>query len=354
MSTRIKQVLDMPAPQTTSFTVANCNTFVAAFEAVMLAAGFQRTADTGQLESVAALPASYASAGYRVYALVDEFSATSPFFLIVEFRLLYVSIPGSSATLMLRPAVRACLATDGAGNPVGGWHQLVAFYSGFTNPSGVTAQVNANKAYVWRKSHVTLVSLSPGYASGTAMDSGGPVLYTQTAGTIFFARRRNRQGAVVPGEFILYGTQHSPISSTLRYLPWVRGALLSAASGYTALRGGYLSQGLEPVADFSLKDNLPLVQHPYLGRAVEDLSAYGIAGVGTYGAASHFAPGTLVPVSVDGVNKSYMCLGLTDLGVHLLNMPSDTMYTSTLSSMTVFPSLAPISTAHGLCLDWED
>lgn len=353
MSTRIKQVLDMPAPQTAAFTVANCNTFVAAFEAVMLAAGFQRTADTGQLETVAALPAANASAGYRVYALVDELSATSPFFLIVEFRLLYVHTP-ANAYLMLRPVVRACLATDGAGNPVGDWHQLVGYYGGATSVTGVTAQVNANKAYVWRKDHVTLVSLSPGYASGIVVDGGGPGRYNQTAGTIFFARRRNRQGAVVPGEFILYGTQHSTISPTLRSLPWVRGALLSAASGYAALRGGYLSQGLEPVADFSLKDNLPLVQHPYLGRAVEDLSAYGIAGVGTYGAASHFTPGTLVPVSVDGVNKSYMCLGLTDLGVHLLNTPSDAMYTSTSPSISVHPSSTPISTAHGLCLDWED
>lgn len=350
MPIRIKQIVNMPAVNTGSATTTTANAYVEAFEAAMLAAGFERSSDTGQLGTITSVPGAGVSAGYRVYRLVDELSTTSPFFLIVEFRNLYCQVPGGSP-LTIRPRVSACLATDGAGGAVGPSCLAATYYHVSTNPTGIGSQPNANKGYVWRKEHAHFICLSPGYSYATLTDAMGPTIIVQTAGTLMFARRRDRQGAVVPGEFIVYGTSHEALTGHMRSLGWVRGTLLSSA-GAVSIPGGSLSQGLEPAAKFSLADNQPLIQHPFLGRASEDMSAYGVPGIGTYYPASHFTPGSIIPVSVDGETKNYMCLGYTNLGVQLPSV--DVLATTTSTSATLYSSSAPIITGHGICLDWDD
>lgn len=351
MSTRIKQVVSMPVQTDAGAnTAAMVNEWVAAFEQVMLAAGFVRTADTGQLGTVSATPANNALIGYRVYALQDEFSATSPLYLIAYFRNIHVGVPPATTNFRTRAIIQACLATDGAGNPIGAYTDLTTYWSSGSSTS-VSRQTNAWSAYAWRKEHVTAVVIGPGAAIWSFTDSSGVKTVCQAQLTFIVARRRDRQGTVVPGEFILIGAPHNYLTAQHAGMPWPICKILSASGALNIGPAGGV-QALEPVSDFSLKDNLPVVQFPIMLRAT-DMSIYGMEGIGAYMPADMLAPdSTITLTGTDGVQRPYLCIGMTSLGLPTPNPTSQILTGS--SNASIPASSSPVVTNHGLCLDWSD
>lgn len=338
----------------TTLTAAQAKAWADAFEAMMLAAGFARTSDTGQLGAIATFPNNTNVVGYRVYALVDEFSATSPLFLKVQFAWTSVGSSNSSYRLRIRQ-IDAGLATDGAGSLTGNTALIFnRTATGMGAGVATAAWVGTAKTVAWRKDYTTVCAMSPSSLTASTTDAAGSVPYA--TGEVFFAvsRMRDYQGNVDTSGFMLYGMRCGSQSGNAYYNALYNVTYchrLTAAAVVTMNEDGISL--LSPASSYRLAaDNSVLLQAPLVGRTADD-AEYRIDGVLSYQDQSLLNKMSMITTTGPGGSKSYLALGTLCHGFNKRAV-ADILRDLGNSSGSIYMSYMVFNLVMGLALDWSD
>lgn len=334
---------------------AGAQAWADAFEAMMLAAGFARTSDTGQLGAIAAFPGNTNVVGYRVYALVDEFSATSPLYLKVEFAWTCVGASTGSAYRLRIRQITAGLATDGAGTLTG--NTALIFNRTATSMSTNVANaawVGTAKTVAWRKDYTTVCAVSPSSLAASTTDAAGSVPYA--TGEVFFAvsRMRDYQGNVDTSGFMLYGMRCASQAGNAYYNALYNITYchrLTAASVLSMQEDGISL--LSPASSYRLAaDNSVVLQAPLVGRTLDD-AEYRIDGVLAYQDQSLLNKMSMITTTGPGGAKSYLALGCLCHGFNKRAF-SDIARDLGNAAVTIYLSYMVFNLTMGLALDWSD
>lgn len=355
--TRIKVKGEMPAAAQeavtgSAITLAALNAWLDTFEATMLAAGFVRTADTGQLSSVTAVNPAVAGVGYRLYALNDEFSASSPLILKATFAGRPRGTPTSANRRLRCVQLDAALASDGLGNLVG--PQGTIFTLPSTGTPGGTWRARVD-TYAWRKDFTTFVALSPTSMTWSGTDVGGP--YSLAGSEFFFAvsRMRDREGNVDLAGFNLYGALgyaiDSPISMRGGNHTPIHLALVSGGAAFSA--GGGSSQLLAPSSRYVTgEDSKPILQAAFKGYTREG-SEYPQPGIYVWQGVSRLSPGTEIMATDSGASAPVMPLGYV-FSLYDLSKLHELLTVTGSNPLSIYPGHMVINGDCGLALDWSD
>lgn len=339
-------------------TAAQAQAWLDAFEAVMLAAGFVRTADTGQYASVAGTITSTANLGYRCYALSDEYSATSPLVLKVTFAGRVRGVSGISYYRLRVATIVAGRATDGAGNFTDA--NPVTIFSSFTGAANTTATCvwqGKTKTIAWRKDYTTLVAMQLSSYYSTPADTGGANnIYT---GEVFFmvSRLRDYQGNVDTAGFMLFGMSPASFSNGNAYIPYQTTYTYATRmyDGQAPLAiAGPAVQLLSPAANYKLdSNNLPYLEGGFLARNGQDYQ-YAIDGLKfIQGNALFTIPSQITASGPDGDVPYYLagsCVPPMDLGAIDAAMRASG---SASQSYSVYLSAQSYHQDCVLALDWS-
>lgn len=360
--TRIKVAADIPSDagedslKTSSISTAGAQVWLDAFEAMMLAAGFVRTSDTGQLGAVAAYPSNTNDVGYRCYALSDEYSATSP--LIIKATFAWRARGGNNTSIyrFRCSSITAGLATDGAGALTGATAPIWVMETNQMATSGITWRGNL-KTYAWRKDYTTFCSMSAGQATYSYSDGGGS--FTVNTGELFFAvsRLRDHEGNIDTSGFMLYGCKAARLGSNVGW----QSDTYSALRSYRLTSAGVLNTGagmstlLGPSASYKLDgSSIPIPTVALQGRALDD-STYMIDGIYLYqGMASLTLNGLLTATGPDG-DKAIAVVGYCYQPMDPAKYADIYWSRSSSSSQSaIYTGDQLFNTDCGIALDWSD
>lgn len=333
---------------------AGAQAWADAFEAMMLAAGFARTADTGQLGAIPVFPGNVNVIGYRIYALQDEFSATSPLYVKVQFAWVSRGAATSAYRLRLRQ-VDMGLATDGAGNLTGS--TFTAFTMSSTAMSAVVASqiwVGNNKTIAWRKDYTTLCVMSPSSMSGVTSDPAGN--YNYSTGEVFFgvSRLRDYQGNVDTSGFMIYGVRSSTQAGNAYFTDLVNAPNVARLTAGSVLAVNECAAQLAgPKSAYRLASDSSVIFQPFLQGRTTDDAIYYLDGVLSYQDQSLLGVMTQVSVSGVGGAKTYLAAGCLPHAFDLYQV-SNIARTAAGNNYNLYLGYQPYNTNMGLCLDWSD
>ncbi len=320
----------------------------------MLAAGFVRTSDTGQLATAPAL-VNTSDVGYRCYALSDEYSATSP--LIIKATFAWRARGGNNTTIyrFRCSSITAGLATDGAGALTGTTALVFSMPANQMMSSGFTWRGNT-KTYAWRKDYTTFCAMSAGQAFFSVTDTGGS--YTVNTGELFFAvsRLRDHEGNVDTSGFMLYGCTSNKFTNNAGWSNDTHSMLSSfrLSAGAVLDTGAGMSTLLGPSASYKLDgSSIPILTPALQGRALDD-STYVLDGIFLYqGMASLTLNGMLTATGPDG-DKAIAVVGYCYQPVDPSKLkPLLGTRGSTSTNYTLYTGDQLFNTDCGIALDWS-
>lgn len=349
---KVKGEISVESGETTSSAAnsANGTAWLNAFEAAMLAAGFIRTSDTGQVADIAPANPTTSIFGYRCYALVDEFSATSPLILKAQFAGRSRGTASSSSRRTRCVRLDAAFASDGAGNLTG--PQGVVFTLPSLGSSSGQWQGRLD-TYSWRKDHTSCVVVSPSSIVRADTDSGGA--YVTGACEFFFAasRMRDLEGNLDLNGFNLYGAIGFGVDGTTPrgagHIP-THLALLADAPAFSASGGA--CQLISPSSrNISGADSKPLLQPAFRGYT-RDGSEYFQPDLYIWAGTARLTHG--VPIAAAGAQRaaSVMPLGYV-CSVYDPSKLHD-IVANTSGGITITVGMQIAATDCGLALDWSD
>lgn len=362
MSTRIKIAADIGAAANEGV-IVNSNpaapanqAWLDAFEAMMLAAGFTRTADTGQFGAAGTM-SNANDVGYRVYALSDEHSATSPLIVKAFFAGRPRGVASGIYYRMRCRRIQVGLATDGAGNFVG--NTCVAFdLTQATMFSSISWRGNL-KTYAWRKDYTTFCCMQASSAGYSSSDAGGN--YSANTAEFCFAvsRLRDYQGNIDTSGFMVYGCIPAIINSTAGYCyqSWGYAQAFRLTAAAVLDIGASCSMLMGPSANYKLDaGSKPILQTALYGRTVDDFQ-YSIGGIYLYQ--------DLATLTLNGLIDTTGPDGSLQMAVvgHLWS-PYDPMQAAavlrsqaaasqTANNVTTYLGNQPYNTNCGVVLDWS-
>lgn len=356
--TRIKVVADIAGEGTTNsgtWPTATAQAWIDAFEAMMLAAGFVRTADTGQLATVVAFPGNTNNVGYRVYSLNDEYSATSPLYVKVQFAWRVRGATSSSAYRFRVSSVDIGLAADGAGNLTGTTALVFTFDAIAMATSLSSSYVGTPKTVAWRKDYTTLVCMQPSSVIYTAIDAGGA--YTSATSEVFFAvsRLRDYQGNVDLSGFAYWGCYQAYYGATQYFTHSVNAPFcgrLTAAADTAYNSFGFSLLG--PAASYRLApDNSPYLQPFLWGRSADSEAQYSIAGVYAFLDQSLLTKMTNISATGPEGDMPMLVMGAA---VHAFDPSACERKIRRISQQNgaIYVSDQAYNTNMGIALDWSD
>lgn len=340
-------------------TAAAANAWLQAFEDTMLAAGFVRTADTGQLTTISAAISSGSVLGYRIYALNDEYSSTSPLYLKVQFG---GSIRGiNNMYYRLRAlTVDVGLSTDGAGSITGNSFRIFSMTS--QEGPGNSNHMGSLYTVAWRKDYNTIVVMQPTSFRG-AVSNGSPIDSARICATAEFfigvSRVRDRQGNISTDGFMCLGMRaasvgYGSVNGTIRNMSSEMLSCRISSQGVVNLAESP-GQVLSPVSGYSQDPNsLPIVQYPITGRNNQEMQ-YPIEGVGGFYPSNLLVQGSDILVSdpAGGSDIPYKVVGVTFSPLDVTAMPNR-LRNNNSSSVTVYPGDGLWQTDVAMVLDWSD
>lgn len=357
--TRIKIKGEFPAAalETTYITYAAtpaiANAWLDGFDQTMASAGFVRTLDSGQLGLVTANVTTLNTLGFRCYALVDEYSETSP--LILKCFFAGRGMRGSASGPYYRVRCVSAFAgfsTDGNGAFVGlSSPQVWTLANG--SPAGSTSawQFRAD-TYAWRLDHSTLIALGPSSSVFAAENQGSYV----GAGCEFFicvSRCKDLEGNLVLGAFNIHGGFNASAASTAinGYAVQPVSCLLLEAGPAPILSGGCARLSYPTPKFVSGPDSKPVLQHALWGQTPEGVE-YAMPGITAWSGINRLTPG--VPISTDSIPASeVMPLGhlIGFLDVHKI---TEALRGSGGTSWSAYSGSQLIQADYGIALDWSD
>lgn len=359
--TRIKVVADFAVghaegtPNSGTWSAAAAQAWCDTFEAMMLAAGFVRTSDSGQLATVAAYPGNTSNVGYHVYALNDEYSATSPLYVKVQFAWRVRGATSSSAYRFRVSSVDIGLATDGAGNLTGNTARVFTFDGTAMSTALSGNYIGTPKTVAWRKDYTTLVCMQPSSIIYSLSDSGGA--YTTATSELFFAvsRLRDYQGNVDTSGFAYWGCYQAYYAAQTYFTHSVNAPLcgrLTAAANTAYNTFGFSLLG--QAANYRLApDNSPYLQPFMWARSADSEAQYSIDGV--YAFLDQTLLTKLSTISATGPDggKSMLVLGAA---VHPFDASACEAKIRRISQQngSLYVSDQAYSTNVGIALDWSD
>lgn len=356
--TRIKIKGEMPAEALedvkveVNHTAAQANAWLEGFEQTMLAAGFTRTSDTGQLATLST-GVSSADLGYRMYALNDEHSATSPLRVKVWFggRGRGASIPSRFRIRCVK--LEAARQSDGAGSLIAPSVELINNV-GFTSSTSALVWAGAQHTYAWRKDFTTVVAVGPNSASASGNDSKGS--YTSCSCEFFLAvsRLRDSEGNIDLAGFMLYGGNPTGpdatnnLSKNSEPLISVRLADDSAPSQ----GGGTCAVLMSPSNDYAMAPGSKPIMQVALKARGRDGSEYPIPGILAWQNVSALTPHSSIQVSKPEGEVTHFLLGYCFAFYDLTKL--DPLARISTSGMTLSLGSQLLNTTCGIALDWSD
>lgn len=360
MSIRIKHFSQAPLEAqehvagNAAMTQAAARAYVDNMESLILAAGYERTEDTGQLDtSAVVVPASNNSdQGYRLYRLVDEYSATSPLVIKVTFGHRARWVANTNSRRMRVTSVTAAFSSDGAGSLTG--HTCQFFYTDTANAVNNTTFIGAQNQVSWRKNHTTLVAAGVSSAAFLNTDSVG----THTASCVetMFAvsRSRDKEGNIILGSFNLYGSVPPALAGAGFAQLWCKplaflltGAGVKDCGGYSVVMPG-------PAETTTIGDNSLPVLFPCFSSVSEDLTVQLLEGIYGYRNASALGVGVQVTAEGPDGDKTYMPIGFITSAIDSGKI--NQWFSSFAGSVTLpgHPGYNLSNNHLGIALDWDD
>lgn len=357
--TRIKIKGEIPAEAledvkvSVNHTAAQANAWLEGFEQTMLAAGFTRTSDTGQLATLSTSVSS-ADLGYRMYALNDEHSTTSPLIVKVWFG---GRVRGASNTNRYRircVKLEAAGQSDGAGLLIAPSVELINNVGSMSSASAIV-WAGAQHTYAWRKDFTTVVAVGPNSGSLSGSDANGS--YTCCSCEFFLAvsRLRDSEGNIDLAGFMLYGGNPtgpdatSNISKNLEPLTSVRLADDSAPSQ----GGGACAVLMSPSNDYAMAPGSKPIMQVALKARGRDGGEYPIPGILAWQNVSALTPHSSIQVSKpEGEAVTHFLLGYCFAFYDLTKL--DPLVRVSTSSVSVSIGSQLLNTTCGIALDWSD
>ena len=360
MSIRIKHFSQAPletqehVASSAAMTQAAARAYVDNIESLILAAGYERTEDTGQLDTSAVVSPTNNNSdqGYRLYRLVDEYSLTSPLVIKVTFGHRCRWVPNNSVRRMRVTSVTAAFDSDGAGNLTGNTCQF--FYCDTANAINNSTFIGARNQVAWRKEHTTLVAAGTSSATYQNTDSVGTVSASSVETMFIVSRVKDKEGNVVLGEFSLYGVVPPALAGAGLGQFWCKPlAFLLTGEGVKDF-GGYSVVMPGPAEITTVGENSLPVLFPCFSSVSDDLTVQLLDGIYGYRNSSALGVGVQITAEGDDGDKTYMPIGFITSAIDSGNINK---WFSLFVGSGALSGIGGYNLSNnylGVALDWDD